>query len=51
MELDDRQARAVDRDRVPDVAVAQDGRRVPDGERAPALIVHDFRDGAEVLDL
>ena len=51
IELDDRQARAVDRNRVPDVAVAQDGRGVPDRERAPARVMQDVRDGPEVLDL
>ena len=51
VELDDRQARAVDRNRVPDVAVAQDGRGVPDRERAPARVMQDVRDGPEVLDL
>ena len=51
IELDDRQARAVDRNRVPDVAVAEDGRRVPDCERTPALVMYDLRDRTEVLDL
>ena len=51
VELDDRQARAVDRNRVPDVAVTQDGRGVSDRERAPARVVQDVRDGPEVLDL
>ena len=51
VELDDRQARAVDRNRVPDVAVAQDGRRVSDCERAAPRVVHDVSDRPEVLDL
>ena len=37
-ELDDGEARAVDCDGVSDVTVRQDGRRIPDGERASACI-------------
>ena len=51
MKFYDRQARAVDRDRVADVAVAQDRRRVRDDERAPAVVSRDVDDGTEVLNL
>lgn len=51
VELYGRQARAIHRYRITDVAVDQDGCRVSNGECAPALVTDDLCDGAEVLDL
>ena len=51
VELNRRQARAVHRNRVTDVAVDQDGRRVADSERAPTLVVDNLRNGAKMLDM
>lgn len=51
VELRRGQARAVDRDRVADVAVVEDGGGVGNGERAATRVALDGGDGAEVLDL